>query len=65
MLEVLGHIPRRPYPLGGIGDYREPHILFENEEAALLMRRYEDPNARVAEELSAAEMSSWRESNQR
>ncbi len=63
VLEVLGHIPRRPYPLGGIGDYREPHILFENEEAALLMRRYEDPNARVAEELSAAAMSSWRESN--
>ena len=63
VLEVLGGIHRRPYPLGGIGDYREPHILFETEQAALLMRRYEDPEARVAEELSAATMSTWREAD--
>jgi spermidine synthase len=63
VLEVLGGIQRRPYPLGGIGDYRDPHILFETEQAALLMRRYEDPSARVAKELSAAAMSTWREAD--
>ena len=47
MLEVLGGIHRRPYPPEGIGDCRDPHILFETEQAALLMRRYADPDARV------------------
>jgi hypothetical protein len=63
VLEVLGGIQRRPYPLGGIGDYRDPHILFETEQAALLMRRYEDPSARVAKELSAEAMSTWRDAD--
>lgn len=63
VLEVLGGIQRRPYPLGGIGDYREPHILFETEQAALLMRRFGDPSSRVAKELSAASMSNWREAD--
>jgi predicted membrane-bound spermidine synthase len=63
VLEVMGGIQRRPYPAGGIGDYREPHILFETEQAALLMRRYSDPSARVAKELSAASMSNWREAD--
>ncbi|MFO0631469.1 MAG: hypothetical protein U0168_01325 [Nannocystaceae bacterium] len=63
VLEVLGDIARRPYPLGGIGDYRDPHILFENEQAVLLMRRYEDPSVRVPKELSAMLMTEWREAN--
>jgi spermidine synthase len=63
VLEVLGGIQRRPYPLGGIGDYRDPHILYETEQAALLMRRYEDPSARVAKEMSAGAMSTWRDAD--
>lgn len=63
VLEVMGNIQRRPYPLGGIGDYRDTHILFETEQAALLMRRYEDPAARVATDLSAQSMSDWREAD--
>lgn len=61
VLEVLGGIVRRPYPAEGIGDFRDPHILFETEQAALLMRRYANPDARVAKELSAASMSAWRD----
>jgi spermidine synthase len=61
VLEALGGIVRRPYPVGGIGDLRDPHIMFETEQAALLMRRYSDPDARVAKELSAATMSAWRD----
>ncbi|HWB78775.1 MAG TPA: hypothetical protein VG755_27625, partial [Nannocystaceae bacterium] len=61
VLEVLGGITRRPYPAGGIGDARDPHILFETEQAALLMRRYTDPDARVPQELSAAAMNAWKD----
>jgi len=63
VLDVLGNIQRRPYPLGGIGDWREPHILLETEQAALLMRRYEDPAARAATDVSAESMSLWREAD--
>ncbi len=59
VLEVFGDIARRPYPRGGIGDYRDPHILFETEQAALLMRLFDDPEARVAQELSATAMTTW------
>jgi spermidine synthase len=64
VLEVLGGIERRPYPLGGIGDWREPHILEETEGAMLLMRRYADPDVRVPALLSAAPMTRWRESTE-
>ncbi len=63
VLEVLGDIHRRPYPLAGIGDLRDPHILLETEQAALYMRRYQDPDARVAKELSGALMTEWRDAN--
>jgi spermidine synthase len=59
VLEVLGGLERRPYPPGGIGDLREPHILEETEEAMLLMRRHADPDVAVPATLSAAPMSRW------
>ncbi len=63
VLEVFGDIHRRPYPAAGIGDYRDPHILHETEQAALLMRRYVDPDVRVGGgELSGAAMATWRDS---
>jgi spermidine synthase len=61
LLEVLGGIHRRPYPMQGIGDLRDPHILYENEQAAFLMRRYSDPDARMPATLSGATMSLWRD----
>jgi hypothetical protein len=64
VLEVFGDIHRRPYPAAGIGDYRDPHILHETEQAALLMRRYVDPDIRVGGgELSGEAMSTWRDAN--
>jgi predicted membrane-bound spermidine synthase len=64
LLEVLGGIERRPYPRAGIGDWRDPHILLETEQAMLLMRRYADPSARVASALSAASMTHWRDATE-
>lgn len=61
VLEVFGGIHRRPYPVAGIGDFREPHILLETEQAALLMRRYVDPDVRVGRELSGELMATWRD----
>jgi len=63
VLQVFGGIRLRPYPIGGIGDYREPHILHESEQAALLMRRYTNPDIRVGEGLSGALIATWREAN--
>ncbi len=60
LMSTLGAIPRRRYPLGGIGDARDPHILSESEQAVLLMRRYQDENCRVPSTLSAAAMDHWR-----
>lgn len=59
LMDALGSIDRRPYPTVGIGDTRDPHILYESEQAALLMRRYEDPGSPVASTLSAAGMDHW------
>ncbi len=61
LMESLGSIERRRYPIAGIGDLRDPHILHETEQAVLLMRRYEDPNSRVPATLSAAPIDHWRE----
>jgi SAM-dependent methyltransferase len=64
LLEVFGGIHRRAYPAAGIGDNRDPHILHETEQAALLMRRYVNPDVRVGGgELSAETMSTWRDAN--
>lgn len=64
VMEALASVPRRPYPLSGIGDLRDPHILYETEQAVLLMRRYEDPGARVPATLSGAAMDHWRSMTQ-
>ena len=60
LMNALGSIERRPYPRAGIGDLREPHILRQTEQAVLLMRRYEEPGARVPATLSTAAMDHWR-----
>ncbi len=65
LLEVLGGIERRPYPPEGIGDWRDPHILYETEQAMLLMRRYEDTDVRVPATLNAGYMADWREQTER
>jgi len=64
LMESLGSIDRRPYPLAGIGDLRDPHILRESEQAVLLMRRYMDPGCRVPATLSSAAMDHWRSMTQ-
>ena len=64
ILEVLGGIRRRPYPLDGIGDRRDPHILYQLEQAALLMRAYENGHDDVHRTLSVELMTQWQESSQ-
>ena len=64
LVATLGSIERRPYPASGIGDLRDPHILYETEQAVLLMRRYEDPGCRVPATLSTAAMDHWRSMTQ-
>ncbi len=64
LMEVFGSIDRRPYPVTGIGDLRDPHILYPTEQAVLLMRRYVDPGARVPTTLSSAAMDHWRSMTQ-
>ena len=53
-----------PYPAAGIGDWRDPHILLETEQAGLLMRRYVNPDVRVGGgDLSGEAMATWRDAN--
>ncbi len=59
LLAVLGGIERRPYPPGGIGDLRKPHVFLETEQAAALLRLYDDPTTGVAEQLSVTAMNLW------
>ncbi|RMG96201.1 MAG: spermidine synthase [Deltaproteobacteria bacterium] len=42
VIEVFGGIERVPYPRRGIGDYRDPHVLFEPEQAMWLLRDFEE-----------------------
>lgn len=65
VVEVLGGIKRRPYPAGGIGDLREPHVLKETEQAVTLMRAFEDPDTPVAEAVSVNAMLAWFQAAQR
>ncbi|MCA9689669.1 MAG: fused MFS/spermidine synthase [Myxococcales bacterium] len=68
LLEVLGGVERRPYPRGGIGDLRDPHVLYEVEQAALLIRTFDDPDTPRCENSDLKEceypgaglMSMWR-----
>ncbi len=59
ILPALAGIAPRSYPAEGIGDRRDPHILEEPEEAALLMRRFERGDVRIPEGLSGMKMSLW------
>lgn len=60
ILPVLAGVEARPYPKEGIGDLRDPHILEESEEAALLMRSFEG-GAAVPEGLSGVKMPLWKQ----
>lgn len=59
LLAVLGGLERRPYPREGIGDERAPHVFLETEQAAALMRLYEDPTTSVAPAISVTVMNLW------
>ena len=59
LLAVLGGLERRPYPPAGIGDLRKPHVFLETEQAAALMRLFEDSTTGVAEQLSVTAMNIW------
>jgi len=61
ILPVLAGITPRPYPKEGIGDRREPHILEETEEAALLMRSFERGSVPIPEGLSGVKMPLWKQ----
>ncbi|MCH9682165.1 MAG: spermidine synthase [Deltaproteobacteria bacterium] len=61
ILPVLAGIEPRPYPLEGIGDRRDPHILLEAEEAVLLMRAFEDGGVALPDGLSGVAMPQWRQ----
>lgn len=59
LLEVLGGLERRPYPPGGIGDLRAPHVFLETEQAAAMMRLYEDPTVELADAMVVTVMNDW------
>ncbi|MCA9660241.1 MAG: hypothetical protein KC486_18000, partial [Myxococcales bacterium] len=59
LLEVFGEVPRRSYPITGIGDRRDPHVFLEAERAAALLRRFSDPKAPTAASISPAAMDLW------
>ncbi len=59
MLEALGGIDRRSYPINGIGDSREPHILHESERAVAVLARHRDPQSVAPLEVDASAMNDW------
>ena len=59
LLDALAGVRRRPYPLAGIGDLRDPHVFHEAERAAALMRRFLDPAAPTSPDLSLEAMQLW------
>lgn len=65
VLDVLAGIARRPYPLGGIGDFRDPHVLLEPEQAVWLLKDFAEQGvARVPEGgVSVTLMERWREAD--
>jgi predicted membrane-bound spermidine synthase len=65
LLQVLGGIERRDYPLAGIGDLREAHVMIETEQAATSMRRLGDPGAPLPEGQSAERVDRWRTQEKR
>lgn len=59
LLEVLGGLERRPYPAEGIGDLRAPHVFLETEQAAAMMRLYEDPTVELGDAMVVTVMNEW------
>jgi predicted membrane-bound spermidine synthase len=59
LVEVLGGLERRPFPRGGIGDLRDPHVFLETEQAAAMLRLFDDPTTPVAEDVSVTSMNLW------
>ncbi len=63
VLEVFGGLDLAPYPRRGIGDYRDPHVLFEPEQAMWLLRDFEEGGVVRTPEggVSVAAMRTYRE----
>ncbi len=61
ILPVLAGVEPRPYPLSGIGDRRDTHILEEPEEAVLLMRSFEQRGVTIPDGLSGVAMPMWKQ----
>lgn len=59
LVEVLGGLERRPFPAGGIGDLREPHVFLETEQAAAMLRMYDDPATTISEHVPVTAMNLW------
>jgi len=59
ILEVLGGFEARPYPVGGIGDQRDAHILTEPEMAAYLLRVASTGAARALGPFSPGSVGAW------
>ncbi len=59
IMPVLAGFDSRPYPPGGIGDERDPHILRESEHAAFLLRSLGQPSAALHASMSPAIMQVW------
>lgn len=59
LVEVLGGLQRRPYPPGGIGDLREPHVFLETESAAAMLRMYDDPAVTISKHAEVYAMNSF------
>ncbi|MBL4689072.1 MAG: hypothetical protein JKY37_31055 [Nannocystaceae bacterium] len=65
IMAVLAGQSSRPYPLGGIGDLRDPHIMRESEHAALLLRAMGEPAVAAHDSLSPAIMRVWEAETER
>jgi len=61
VLPVLAGLHARPYPIEGIGDLRDPHVLAESEEAVLLMRAYAGEGAPIPSGLRGIGMPIWKQ----
>lgn len=65
IMSVLAGVATRPYPPQGIGDQRDPHILYEPEHAAYLLRAMGNPSEAVHNALSPAVMQVWESEQER
>lgn len=65
IMAVLAGLPSRPYPPGGIGDLRDPHIMQESEHAAFLLRVMGQPAVTAHDSLSPTIMHVWEAETER